>query len=98
AGRELGTQIESSDSSVVKLYRVFNEKISCVHQGRPPSKDKLHSKYVFVVDAGSEIIMWSGKSSSKESRKFGLKLVCRIQEYKIKMKMFYVILRTIENG
>jgi hypothetical protein len=44
------------------------------HRGNPCSKDLLSTQYSFVVDSGTEIFIWIGKSASSASRKLAGKL------------------------
>jgi hypothetical protein len=72
---EIGNEAADRDEIPVKLYRVTDKKVYLMHQGRPPSKDRLNPKFVYVAECGPELFLWNGKLSSKEAKKLGLKVL-----------------------
>lgn len=91
------TAIENDDT--VKLYRVSDKKVSLIHQGKPPSKDRLNSKMTYVVESGSLVMVWNGKSSTKDAKKLALHTAQILQSNIFKSGgTFSMVLRLMENG
>eukprot|EP01122_Echinamoeba_exundans_P007789 TRINITY_DN2469_c0_g1_i1.p1 TRINITY_DN2469_c0_g1~~TRINITY_DN2469_c0_g1_i1.p1 ORF type:complete len:1285 (-),score=326.57 TRINITY_DN2469_c0_g1_i1:159-4013(-) len=91
------SDIEKDD--IVKLYRVSDKKVSLIHQGKPPSKDRLNSKLTYVVESGPMVMVWNGKSSTKEAKKLALHTAQVLQANILKSgSSFSMVLRLMENG
>lgn len=66
------------DLEPLKLYKVTDKKVALIHQGRPPSKDRLDSRFCFIVESATELFLWQGKNASRDSKKLSLKVIEKV--------------------
>jgi hypothetical protein len=51
----------------------------CYQNALLPKKELLYTKNVYVVDAGPELFVWQGRSSTPKQRKLGIRVAKALQ-------------------
>ena len=51
---------EDASQIVIQIFRIFKDKLTLVHEGKPTSRNILRSNSVYIIQSDREFWVWTG--------------------------------------